>query len=440
MKQNSHGIKLWITYLTLLIIYLFPRYLVSQDKFVIMKSLAFPGGHMEDGMWTALSAGSDGKVYVGLSTSGNSAHFYIYDPKKDIIRHRANIAKELGESGKAIRTSGKIHTLFVEDNEGRIYFASGGSGPRPVDPRSFAGGHWFSYNPDTDEIIDLGLVLPRQGLYALVIDKKRNRLYGTTDWGHFVIFDIDKRMTIDKGKVNNRGNVIRHMVIDDQGIVYGNYDSNKIFRYDPPTDQIEEMSIEIPADKTVLPRKSLNLNYYWRAAIWDEKNKTVYGIDRISSILSRYDPRVGREGEISPLAQLCADPYLGARVMPRATLAFTLGKDEKIYYAPVAQPFDYSEDLGYIKSNVTDRRRYSHLVTYDLKTGKRQDQGVIRVEDGQRLLGAGGATTGPDGTIYFCGAVEVREPERAAGKVGGRIFFELRLIFHQPQSHLTSTN
>jgi hypothetical protein len=430
MKQYADCLKLWSAFVVIAILIVTPVQLESQNKFIAMESRIFPGGFKEDGMWTALSAASDGKIYVGLSTSGNSAHFYIYDPGKDELIHRADIAKELGESGKGIRTSGKIHTPFVEDANGRIYFASGGAGPGKVDRRSFAGGHWFRYDPGKDDLEDLGIILPGQGLYALVIDKNRNLLYGTTNQGHFVIFDIDGRRTFDKGKINNQGNVGRYLVIDDEGVVYGNHDANKIFRYKPQEEKIEEMSIEIPADKSVMPGRSLNFNYFWRVALWDKNRKSIYGIDRLSSTLSRYDPYKGQEGEIKPLLQLCALPYLGARTMPRATLALTMGKDDKIYYVPVSQPFDYSEKLNFIKSKLTGKNNYSHLVTYDLVTGKREHHGIIRVEEDLRLLGVGGATTGLDGTIYFCGAVEINNLERNAGKVGGRVPFELRLIIH----------
>ena len=392
----------------------------SQNKTITMTSRRFPGGHREDGMWTALSVARDGKVYLGLSTAGNSAHFYIYDPARDTMRHRADLSEIVGDRGKGIRTSGKIHTPFVEDHDGNIYFASSGNGPTNVARRSFEGGHWFRYNRDKDEIVDLGLVLPHQGVYALVIDKKRNRLYGTTDWGHFVIFDIQTRKTISRGKINIQGNVIRHMVIDDRGFVYGNHDDRRIFRYNPDSDRIEELTMEIPADKTVIPRKSLNLNYYWRAALWDEKRLSIYGIERISSTLSVFVPGTCGEGEIRPLAQLCADPYLKAQTMPRATLAFTIGKDDKIYYAPVVQPFDYTSQLGYIDNRLSGRRHYSHLVTYDLISGERVDHGMIRVEDDRPLLGAGGAATGMDGSIYFCGAVEVGKTEQSSGRVSGR--------------------
>ena len=413
----------------------------GQSQKVIMESRVFPGGNLEDGMWTAISAASDGKVYIGLSTYGNSAHFYIYDQVKDEIRHRGNLIKILGESGKAVRTNAKIHTPFVEAGDGRIYFASGsmGHGPEDIDPRSWKGGHWWRYDPKSDELTDLGLVLSRQGVYALVCDKVRNRLYGTSAWGHFIMYDIKNGETKDLGRINNRRTICRIMVIDDEGIVYGSYEPFHIFKYMPDRDRIEEMSIEFPTDRTIHPGRWQTYRPNWRCALWDKNRKKIYGIDRTSSILFEYDPKKGADGEVISLSQLCADQYLNKKIIPYATLAFTLGTDNKIYFAPVAQPFDYTADLGLIEGNVTGSYHNTHLVTYDIESGVRLDHGIIEVEEHTKVLGVGGATTGPDGTIYFCAAVEEKNAERVAGKVVGKVPFSMRLVIFHPNKHFSNT-
>lgn len=422
-----------VRYILLLLALSIP--LKAQEKAVFCNSRVFPGGHKEDGMWTAISTASDGKVYIGLSTYENSAHFYIYDPEKDELRHRADLPEILGEKGKGVRANAKIHTPFVEAADGKIYFASGsmGHGPDEFDPRTWEGGHWWLYDPRTDELKDLGLIMPQQGVYALVIDKKRNRLYGTSAWGHFVIYDIRTGKTIDKGRVNNRRTVCRTMTIDDAGNVYGSYEPFHVFRYSPKTDRLEQFAIEIPTNKTIWPVKWRTYRPNWRAVLWDEVSQKIYGIDRTSSILFQYDPMIGKEGEMLALAQLCTEEYLGAQVVPYATLAFTLGKDRKIYFAPVAQPFDYTADVGLIEGNVTGSLHYTHLVSYDLNSGKREYHGVIKAEDGSILLGIGGATTGPNGTIYFCGAVQEKDQKKAAGKVGGHEPFQMRLLMYHPE-------
>jgi hypothetical protein len=412
----------------------------GQGQKVIMDSRVFPGGHLEDGMWTAISAASDGKVYIGLSTYGNSAHFYIYDSVIDEIRHGGKLIKILGESGKAVRTNAKIHTPFVEAADGKIYFASGsmGHGPIDIDPRSWEGGHWWCYDPKNDELTDLGLVLPQQGVYALVCDKVRNRLYGTSAWGHFIMYDIKNGETRDLGRINNRRTICRIIAIDDEGIVYGSYEPFHIFKYLPEEDRLVEMSIEFPSDKTIHPGRWQVYRPNWRCALWDKNSKKIYGIDRTSSILFEYDPKQVN-GEVKSLSQLCADQYLNKKKIPYATLAFTLGIDNKIYFAPVAQPFDYTADLGLIEGNVTGSYHNTHLVTYDIESGVRLDHGIIEVEENAKVLGVGGATTGPDGTIYFCAAVEEKNVEKAAGKVGGLVPFSMRMLILHPDKHFFIT-
>jgi hypothetical protein len=120
----------------------------SSDQKVIFQSRLFPHNLKEDGFWAAIHAGKDGKVYIGLNTEGGgSAQFYIYDPVTDRIRHRADLSEFLGEKGKAIQTHAKIHTKFCEDEQGRIYFATGnmGAGPNEVDPRTWKGGSTYCF-------------------------------------------------------------------------------------------------------------------------------------------------------------------------------------------------------------------------------------------------------------------------------------------------------
>jgi hypothetical protein len=79
----------------------------------------------------------------------------------------------------------------------------------------------------------------------------------------------------------------------------------------------------------------------------------------------------------------------------------------------------------------------SHLVTWDLGSGRKQDLGEMVLEDGSRVLGTNAAETGPDGTIYLVGAIELREragqPLEAAGKIAG-IPYRLALLMYRPRA------
>jgi len=57
------------------------------------------------------------------------------------------------------------------------------------------------------------------------------------------------------------------------------------------------------------------------------------------------------------------------------------------------------------------------LVTYDLKTGRREDKGLIQVEGGLTAVHPNAASAAPDGTIYF--VAHVLEPEGKGRSVSG---------------------
>jgi hypothetical protein len=59
----------------------------------------------------------------------------------------------------------------------------------------------------------------------------------------------------------------------------------------------------------------------------------------------------------------------------------------------------------------------------------------MHLSDGRAVIGTNSAHTGPDGTIYLAGAIEVRaasgEPLEAAGKIGPA-YYRLAVIIYRP--------
>jgi hypothetical protein len=122
-----------------------------------------------------------------------------------------------------------------------------------------------------------------------------------------------------------------------------------------------------------------------------------------------------------------AIPELAARRdVPYATLSLTLGHDRKLYYAAAAKEFDYGGSDKVAKA--------SHLMTYDLRSGKTEDLGEMHLADGRPVLGTNSADTGPDGTIYFVGAIGVKESSVdgsvSAGKIGDTPYRLALFIYH----------
>jgi hypothetical protein len=170
----------------------------------------------------------------------------------------------------------------------------------------------------------------------------------------------------------------------------------------------------------MLDRKAI-----WRVVEWDSVDHALYGVDGGSSILFRYDPQDGANGKVTELSRLCAERFYTSnrKDIPYSTLAFTIGKDRRIYYAPAGIDFDYEARLeGVHLSQAQGGLKitpYSELVVYDLKSRERTNLGMLKTKDGRNVYGCGGAAAGRDGTIYLCCATEVKDPQEAAGKVAG---------------------
>ena len=54
---------------------------------LLMDGLATGGSGREDSMWSALYAARSGKLYIGLCTHAEAAHFYEFDPPTQKMHH-----------------------------------------------------------------------------------------------------------------------------------------------------------------------------------------------------------------------------------------------------------------------------------------------------------------------------------------------------------------
>lgn len=139
---------------------------MGEDTFPV-KVMTFPGGHREDGMWTAIHAARDGKVYIGLCSHGGSSRLYVYDPEKGKIRHLAMMNEAVHEMTTDMQPQGKLHSQILEDSTGKIWFGTDMSYhfyfARWDDPAPYPGGHLMVYDPVTDHLEDLGIPVSRVG-------------------------------------------------------------------------------------------------------------------------------------------------------------------------------------------------------------------------------------------------------------------------------------
>jgi len=405
----------------------------ATERIVRVDYRVFPGLARMDGNWSALLVGGDGKVYVGLAYHGGDGHLVYYDSRADLMHDVGPLTALCGEQFLKRGPQAKIHTKFGEGQDGRVYFGTqyglDFDFARYGTKWGYPGGHWMAYDPNAGRVLDFGVGIANEGLVTGKYDPLFNRIYAITDpRGHFVYYDVASHSVRDKGRINNWESLCRTLAVDDQGNVYGSFGRGQIFRYDPKTDSIRELSIRLPIrQKGISFGRDYNKSETaWRVVVWDKETKKFYGVEESASTLFSFDPHKGDDGEIHVLGQLCIHSLEDHRDIPYGTLSLTLGNDRKLYYAAAGREFDYAGSAGL---------GASHLVVYDLESGSIEDRGEMRLPDDRAVIGTNSADTGPDGTIYFVGATEVKVADGKPVEAGGRIgnsYYRLALFIYRP--------
>ena len=254
---------------------------------------------------------------------------------------------------------------------------------------------------------DFGIGPRYEGINTGAYDPKFNRIYGLTHpRGHFVYYDVATGAKVDKGRMNNWDSICRTLGIDDEGNVYGNFGKGQIFKYDPRTDSVRELSVQLPIRQKGL---SLGRDYNksetaWRVVVWDGETRKFYGVEESATILFSFDPYAGPEGKVQRLGEMCIPEFTNSRDVPYATLSLALGRDRKLYYAAAGKEFDYGGSAGLAAS---------HLICYDLGAGRVEDLGEMHMPDGRPVIGTNAADTGQTAQFTLSGRSTSR---RTAGE------------------------
>ncbi len=422
----------------------------SKEKKAVVQHYKFVGNHREESMWSALYGAKSGKIYIGLCTHAEAAHFYEFDPQTQIMRHIVDLTELHGERGEGINTNGKIHVRMGEDADGNIYFGglNEDTGPECIDPASYLGAFWYRYNPKADKVEVLGKISRHFGLLGMVMEPKYMRLYGLAEDGHLYMHDIEGKFTRDLGKVDD-WDICRTIFADEQGNVYGSFPVAQIWKYDPVKDEVIDLpNIRLQYDNRVLPRTMskpmIDRKVIWRVIEWDPHEKVAYGIVGGNSMLFRYDVSKGEEGRIEYLKTMTAPQYwdeTNVRQIPFATLALAVDS-KRVWFAPTASgSFDYVGNSWDVKDEEEFNAKLaggyfppvSYLVSYDKTDGERCSHGLMVTQEGNLCFGLGGACVGQkDGKIYFVGAIEEKNVADVVGKVGRRWPFSMGLVAFDP--------
>ena len=211
------------------------------------------------------------------------------------------------------------------------------------------------------------------------------------------------------------------MIAPDGKVYGGKPPGGRLWCYDPATDKIADMPVEMPMPEEVKAGEPAALRR-WRdtglhAARWDERDQCFYMIRSYDEMLCRFTPpRQGKPATLQALAPLgLPGPHrYGTR---HASCALAI-RDRTVWYTPY-----------------TGWGGVAHLVSYQLDTGQRVDHGQIIVEGERQVAECHSLAATNDGRLYmvaFVYSIEGKDPAQAHG-LRDKYPFHPRLLIVEPQ-------
>jgi hypothetical protein len=182
-----------------------------------------------------IAKGYDGTIYVGACsehTAGGIGELVKFEPPTEALSYVANMAEVTGETvGDTHAPQGKIHLSLSPSREGFVYGSTHCTTPPAGDTmwdpwamymdarRCFLGAHLYRYDPNSDDVVDFGVVTPHEGVSLMMLDENVQRLFAVTyPRSHLFSWNLKGRDIVDLGRVSE------HYVL-----AFAQYDARTIF-------------------------------------------------------------------------------------------------------------------------------------------------------------------------------------------------------------------
>lgn len=232
----------------------------------------------------------DGLVYAGL-TATNGDFFYTMNPENGQFT-------SLNFPTNGDRFAHKIHFGLTQDSQGVFYGGVATLSDVDVWPKA-KGGQLFRYNPVDKTYQMLAIPIPHDYIQGIVLDEKRNRIYGNTFPGRNLFsYELD---TGETRVLTNFGATLSEAIImDASGVIWHNYhlaqwaDRTPLLRYNPEFDTINFLNLDLPDVQN--NGKSVIDSYLMT------KDQTVFigGVDGSLSMLLPDEPSITYLGKPNP--------------------------------------------------------------------------------------------------------------------------------------------
>ncbi len=381
--------------------------------------------------YNAISPASDGKIYYVLSSTRHDVggQFYCYDPQTDKTEFIADLSEALGEKQQKYIAQGKSHVEFYEKGN-KLYFAThigyyqmidGAENIPTVAPEGYKlypGGHFLYYDLNTKEIKSLCIAPQGEGIITMVMDKKRDHLYGLT-WpkGLLIDYDINARSLRNLGPATKAGEtqlgtdnfrvICRSMFVDPRdGNVYYSTADGDIYYYNPSMsapDRLEGVDLRLDYFGKYNPADAGSMGYNWRKIYWYEPENKAYGVHGNSGYLFTFDPK---ERKIEIVERITSEPSRKSGMFDQFSygyLGFTIDNAGIIHYltgAPVYKDGERVKGVDKINMGAAKGLEHLHLVTYDINKKQYKDRGAVFYRDGSFPTYVNSIALGNNGDVY----------------------------------------
>jgi hypothetical protein len=202
---------------------------------------------------------------------------------------------------------------------------------------------------DKIKVNDLGIPVQNEGVFALTLDNSSSVLYGLSyPSGIFFVYNLktrqtktfentvpkkEQKATMEEFSISPDNYLSRALVVDNKGFVYGSSPVNKMFAFDPATNQFSILNDELPDvwGRNVLGQAD---------ALIKSPDGTIYGGNSGDGQLFALNPTTRRIKN------------LGKPVMMNRIRGLAFGADKKLYGIAGAPPgyahfFSYDPVQGY---------------------------------------------------------------------------------------------
>lgn len=357
---------------------------------------------------TALMSHSNGKAYG--ATSGKRSHLFVWDAR----------VNKVFPLGKLPETEKGVRTCLVEGRDGIVYVGSGlceielftlsremPQGRRAIEQQlwkdiehryaSYAGGHLYAYNPAKSdaavyledakaEVVDLGIPVPGDSVYAVALNGDRTKLYGIS-YPHAEFFEYDfaakafKRHGKWLEKLSYPGpercwrGVPRALAVDCDGVVWSSGDDGLMRFYDPRIGEFGMTKMRIPGE--YWETQACNL-FPVVEQLFAHTNGTLVGTTSDGFV---FEAETHRNRLLS----------WGKMRVERRVRAATLGKDGKLYMIGgekdnVCRLFSFDRENGYLDYGVlgVDRSPYYAKIAYQFDAMATAADGTILIGESDR--------------------------------------------------------